>query len=57
MATDESLVAAMLGLSAAASHDQVLRNQQVGSTCSVSAAGPALVTLMAISRSSGPPLA
>jgi hypothetical protein len=35
----------------------VFLNQAVGSTCSVSASGPALVTVMAISRSSGPALA
>ena len=39
------------------SQDQVLRNQAVGSTCSVSASGPALVTEIVISRSSGSALA
>ncbi len=33
--------------------DQVLRNQDVGSTCSVSVAAPALVTEIAIRSSSG----
>src|SRR5947209_2676666 len=37
--------------------DQVLRNQAVGSTCSVSVSGPAFVTEMAISRSPGLALA
>ena len=35
------------------SHDQVLRNHAVGSTCSVSASGPALVTRTRISTSVG----
>ena len=39
------------------SHDQVLRNQAVGSTCSVSASGPALVTWIDIRRSWGSALA
>ncbi len=39
------------------SHDQVFRNQAVGSTCTVSVSGPALVTVTVISRSSGPALA
>ncbi len=37
--------------------DQVLRNQAVGSTCSVAGSGPALVTEIDISRSSGDALA
>ena len=37
--------------------DQVLRNQAVGSTCRVAASGPALVTEIVISRSSGEALA
>jgi hypothetical protein len=40
----ESPDAASTGLGASASHDQVLRNQAVGSTCTVSVSGPALVT-------------
>src|SRR5215470_5201863 len=36
---------------------QVLRNQAVGSTWTVAASGPALVTPIRISRSSGPALA
>ena len=43
----------MAGLAAPVSHDQVLRNQAVGSTCRVSVSGPALVTLITISRSVG----
>ncbi len=35
------------------SHDQVLRNQAVGSTWMVSVSGPALVTVIVISRSVG----
>ena len=59
MATDRSPEARMAGRGsvASASQDQVLRNQAVGSTWMVSASGPALVTWMAISRSSGPALA
>ena len=49
--------AARTGFGASASQDQVLRNQAVGSTCSVAASGPALVTWIAISRSSGSALA
>src|ERR1700759_5201076 len=37
--------------------DQVLRNQAVGRTCRVSVSGPAFVTEIAISRSSGLALA
>ena len=37
--------------------DQVLRNQAVGSTCRVAVSGPALVTEIVISRSSGDALA
>ncbi len=37
--------------------DQVLRNQAVGSTCRVCVSGPALVTEIFISRSSGLALA
>ena len=54
---DVSPVAAMAGLGASISQDQVLRNQAVGSTCSVSVSGPALVTEIFISRSSGSALA
>src|ERR1700761_3325463 len=39
------------GLGSFDSHDQVLRNQAVGSTCTVSASGPALVIRISISRS------
>ena len=45
------------GSVSSASQDQVLRNQAVGSTWTVSASGPALVTWMDISKSSGPALA
>src|SRR5215475_5289983 len=55
--TAASPVAAMDGLDSVVSQDQVLRNQAVGSTCSVSASGPWLVTEIVISRSSGPALA
>ena len=50
-------MAASSGLAASVSQDQVLRNQAVGSTCSVSASGPALVTWTDISRSVGSALA
>src|SRR5487761_387159 len=52
-ATDEASVAAIDGRGAPISQDQVLRNQAVGSTCSVAGSGLALVTEIAISRSSG----
>ena len=45
------------GLGALTSHDQVLRNQAVGSTCSVSASGPALVTWIDMRMSWGSALA
>src|SRR5215831_9519839 len=45
--------AAMTGLGAPRSQDQVLRNHAVGSTCRVSVSGPALVNVMAISTSVG----
>ena len=45
------------GLGESKSQDQVLRNQAVGKTCRVSVSGPALVTVIAISRSSGSALA
>src|ERR1017187_2365952 len=45
------------GLGASASQDQVLRNRAVGSTCTVSAAGPAVVTRTVISTSVGSALA
>ena len=51
--TDASPAASMTGLGAPISQDQVLRNHTVGSTCRVSASGPALVTLTSISRSVG----
>src|SRR6266516_451552 len=54
---DVSPVASIVGLGWSTSHDHVLRNQAVGSTCSVSASGPALATEIAISKSSGPALA
>ena len=57
MPTSESPTARMAGLGASVSHDQVLRNQAVGSTCSVAVSGPALVTCTAISRSSALALA
>jgi hypothetical protein len=38
-------------------HDQVLRNQAVGSTCRVWVSGPAFVTEIAMSRSPGLALA
>ena len=57
MATDRSPEARSAGRGSLSPQDQVLRNQAVGSTCTVSASGPALVTWMAISRSSGPALA
>jgi hypothetical protein len=47
----------MVGLSAPASHDQVLRNHAVGKTCRVSVFGPAFVTSISISRSVGLDLA
>src|SRR5262249_41797833 len=55
--TDVSPVAAMPGRVASSSQDQVLRNQAVGSTCSVSVSGPALVTEILIRMSSGSALA
>ena len=57
MVTDRSPEARIATPGSVASQDQVLRNQAVGSTCSVSASGPALVTWIAISRSSGQALA
>ena len=45
------------GLGASTSQDQVLRNQAVGSTWSVSGSGPALVTWTDIKMSSGLALA
>ncbi len=59
MVTDPSPEVRRPGLASAASasQDHVLRNQAVGSTWTVSASGPALVTWMAISRSSGLALA
>src|ERR1035438_9421444 len=45
--------AAKAGRAAPSSQDHVLRNQAVGSTCRVAGSGPALVTVMAINRSSG----
>ena len=45
--------AAMTGLGAPRSQDQVLRNHAVGSTCRVSVSGPALVTVTAMSTSVG----
>ena len=50
-------VAAMASGAPPASHDHVLRYHAVGSTCSTSASGPALVTSTVISRSSGPAFA
>ena len=59
MRIDPSPEARKAGLASVASvsQDHVLRNQAVGSTWRVSASGPALVTWMDISRSSGPALA
>ncbi len=59
MVTDRSPEARRAGLASvvSVSQDQVLRNQAVGSTWTVSASGPALVSWMAISRSSGLALA
>ena len=53
MATDDPPVPTSIGLAACSSQDQVLRNHAVGSTCNVSASGPALVTSMVISTSVG----
>src|ERR1700733_5103936 len=44
---------ASLGLGAPSSQDQVLRNHAVGSTCTVSTSGPALVTRIVIRMSVG----
>src|ERR1035438_3828400 len=52
IAAAESAAAFMAGLGAPSSQDHVLRNQAVGSTCSVAGSGPALVTETVISRSS-----
>ena len=41
----------MTGLGAPFSHDQVLRNQAVGSTCSVSGSSPTLVAVISTSSS------
>ena len=57
MRTDWSPEARRLGRGSLSPQDHVLRNQAVGSTWMVSASGPALVTSMAISRSSGLALA
>ena len=57
MVTDASAEADRLGLGSPASQAQVLRNQAVGSTWMLSSSGPALVTWIVISRSSGPALA
>ena len=57
MVTDRSPEARRAGRGSVSPQDQVLRNQAVGSTWMVSASGPALVTWMAISRSSGLALA
>ena len=58
MVTDRSPEARSSGRASSVSpQDQVLRNHAVGSTWMVSASGPALVTWMAISRSSGLALA
>ncbi len=55
--TDRSPDARSAGRGSSSPQDQVLRNQAVGSTWMVSASGPAFVTWMAISRSSGLALA
>jgi len=52
-----SSVRASSGRSAPGSQDQVLRNHAVGSTCTVSGSGPAFVTRIVISTSSGAALA
>ena len=57
MATERSPVARNPGRGSSSPQDQVFRNHAVGSTWMVSASGPALVTWMDISRSSGPALA
>src|ERR1700739_2433817 len=46
-------VAPSFGLAASLSHDHVLRNHAVGSTCKSAASGPALVTRIDISMSVG----
>ena len=56
-AEGEEAAAPSTGRAGSSPQDQVLRNQAVGSTCSVSVSGPALVTEIVISRSSGPALA
>src|SRR5690242_17588866 len=57
-ATDRSPAACSDGrLPFVSPHDHVLRNHAVGSTCSVSDSGPALVTWTDISTSSGPDFA
>ena len=55
--TAEPPAPASTGLGAPVSQDQVLRNHAVGSTCTVSASGPALVTRTVISTSAGSALA
>src|ERR1039457_7133509 len=57
IAAAESAAAFMAGRGAPSSQDQVLRNQAVGSTCTVAGSGPALVTEIVISRSSALALA
>ncbi len=59
MATTEGSEAAApsTGRAGSSPQDQVLRNQAVGSTCKVAVSGPALVTEIVISRSSGEALA
>ena len=57
MATAPSARPRSRGRAASSSQDQVLRNQAVGSTCSVAASGPALVTRTVMSRSVGSALA
>src|ERR1039457_5272089 len=57
IAAPESAAALQAGPGAPSSQDQVLRNQAVGSTCTVAGSGPALVTEIAISGSSGSALA
>ena len=51
MSTAASRASFMTGLGSPSSQDQVLRNQAVGSTCSVSASSPTLVAVISISSS------
>ena len=57
MVTDRLPEVRRAGRGSASPHDQVLRNHAVGSTWTVSASGPALVTWIVISTSFGSALA